>query len=180
MAVRLDAGKVTMLTRRGLDWTARFAPIAAAAGKLKAQTAYLDGEVVVLDDRGSPASVHYRKSCPPRHEKDGLFRIRPAAPGRQGLSPIRFSDHCVGRGPEFFEQACSLMLEGIVSKRTGAPYRPGRSADWLKTKCTKRQEFVIGGWRRSTASGRDLGSLLVGYYRDGKLHYAGKVGTGFS
>jgi bifunctional non-homologous end joining protein LigD len=97
------------------------------------------------------------------------------------LAPTRFSDHYVGRGPEFFEQACGLMLEGIVSKRAGAPYRPGRGADWLKVKCPKRQEFIIGGWRRPTASGRDVGSLLVGYYdRDGRLHYAGKVGTGFS
>ena len=100
--------------------------------------------------------------------------------GVDRVGPIRFSDHYVGRGAEFFEQACSLMLEGIVSKRAGAPYRSGRSPDWLKIKCTKRHEFVIGGWRRSTASGRDLGSLLVGYYRDGKLEYAGKIGTGFS
>jgi bifunctional non-homologous end joining protein LigD len=86
--------------------------------------------------------------------------------GRAGDGgPIRYSDHVIGRGPEFFKQACKSNLEGIVSKRAGAPYRPGRGADWFKTKCTRRQEFVIGGWRRSTASGRDLGSLLAGYYR---------------
>jgi bifunctional non-homologous end joining protein LigD len=100
--------------------------------------------------------------------------------GRAGDgSPIRFSEHVVGRGPEFYKQACRARLEGIVSKRAGAPCRLGRSADWLKTKCTMRQEFVIGGRRPSTASTCELGSLLVGYYDGAKLRYAGKVGTGF-
>jgi bifunctional non-homologous end joining protein LigD len=202
-AARIEAGKARMLTRNGLDWSDRFGPIAAAAAAQKARTAYLDSEVVVLDEAGisdfgglqdalsehrAGRMVYFAFDVLHLDGKDltGLPLVdRKAALeellfGVDRVAPIRFSDHYVGRGPEFFEQACRLMLEGIVSKRAGAPYRPGRSADWLKTKCTRRQEVVIGGWRRSTASGRDLGSLLVGYYRDGKLQYAGKVGTGFS
>jgi bifunctional non-homologous end joining protein LigD len=71
-------------------------------------------------------------------------------------------------------------LEGIVSKSAAAPYRSGRSSDWLKTKCTYRQEFVIGGYRRETTGRPNLGSLLIGYYDHGKLIYAGSVGTGWS
>jgi bifunctional non-homologous end joining protein LigD len=85
----------------------------------------------------------------------------------------------LGHGPAFYEQACKAGLEGILSKHVRSLYRPGRSTDWLKTKCTQRQEFVIGGWRSSTASARALGSLLVGRYDGGKLIYAGNVGTGF-
>jgi bifunctional non-homologous end joining protein LigD len=203
MAARLENRRACMLTRNAQHWAARFGPIAAAAAALKVRTAYLDGEVVVLDEAGisdfgslqealsehrAGRMVYFAFDLLHLDGKDltGLPLVdRKAALeellfGVDRVTPIRFSDHYVGRGPEFFEQACSLMLEGIVSKRAGAPYRPGRGADWLKTKCTKRQEFVIGGWRLSTASGRDLGSLLVGYYDDGKLHYAGKVGTGFS
>jgi bifunctional non-homologous end joining protein LigD len=99
--------------------------------------------------------------------------------GRAPDDLIRYSEHVLGHGPEFLEQACKAGLEGILSKRARSLYRPGRSTDWLKTKCTRRQEFVIGGWRRSSASARALGSLLVGHYDGGMLIYAGKVGTGF-
>jgi bifunctional non-homologous end joining protein LigD len=100
--------------------------------------------------------------------------------GLRAGTPIRYSEHVVGHGREFFREACQAGLEGILSKRAGAPYCLGRTADWLKAKCTKRQEFAIGGWRRSTASARALDSLLVGFYDGDKLVYAGKVGTGFT
>jgi bifunctional non-homologous end joining protein LigD len=93
--------------------------------------------------------------------------------------PIRYSDHVRGQGPKFFAQACKLHLEGIVSKRAAAPYRSGRTEDWLKVKCLNRQEFVIGGWMASDKPGRALRSLLLGYYQGGKLIFAGKAGTGF-
>jgi len=85
----------------------------------------------------------------------------------------------VGGGPAFFRNACKLRLEGIVSKLAASRYRSGRGGDWLKTKCTARQELVIGGWSPSITGPRDLGAMLVGYYDGGKLIYAGKVGTGF-
>jgi bifunctional non-homologous end joining protein LigD len=84
-----------------------------------------------------------------------------------------------GQGPEFFTQACKLRLEGIVSKRAGAPYRSRRTEDWLKVKCLNRQEFVIGGWMAPDKPGRELRSLLLGYYDRGKLIFTGKAGTGF-
>jgi bifunctional non-homologous end joining protein LigD len=94
-------------------------------------------------------------------------------------SPVRYSTHVVGGGPAFFRNACKLGLEGIVSKLAASSYRSGHGADWLKTKCTARQELVIGGWSPSITGPRDFGALLVGYYDGGKLIYAGKVGTGF-
>jgi bifunctional non-homologous end joining protein LigD len=92
---------------------------------------------------------------------------------------VRYSEHHAGQRAEMFLHACRLRLEGTVSKRRDAPCRSRRGGDWLKTKCTHRQEFVVGGWRPSRAPGRELGSVLVGYFDNGELHYAGKVGTGF-
>ena len=91
-----------------------------------------------------------------------------------------YSDHVVGSGQDFFDKASAAHLEGIMSKRADAPYRSGRGKDWLKIKCTKAQEFVIGGYSRSDVRGRPFSSLLLGTYDDGKLNYAGKVGTGFN
>jgi bifunctional non-homologous end joining protein LigD len=93
---------------------------------------------------------------------------------------VHYSEHVTGRGPSFFRHACKARLEGIVSKLTEGRYRSARGRDWLKVKCLNRQEFVVGGWMGSEAAGRDLRSLLVGYYSDGKLIFAGKVGTGFT
>jgi bifunctional non-homologous end joining protein LigD len=201
MALRLADGKGTMLSRRGLDWTARFAPIATAGGKLKADTAYLDGEAVVLDERGISSfgglqealsagdtrrMVYFAfdllhldgtdlNGLPLIERKAALERLLGREPG-----PILFSEHIEGHGKSFFTNACKAGLEGTISKRANAPYRSGRVGDWLKTKCTMRQEVVIGGWRVSTASPREIGSLLVGYYDHGKLRYAGGVGTGYT
>ena len=94
---------------------------------------------------------------------------------------LRYSDHQIGRGPAFLRQACSFKLEGIVSKRRTEPYRPGRSRSWLKVKCRNREEFVIIGFTDPEGSREGFGALLVGYYDpQGKLRYAGRVGTGFN
>ena len=86
-----------------------------------------------------------------------------------------------GSGEEIIDQACHLHLEGIISKRRGSPYRPGRGLDWLKVKCSKREEFVIGGFTKPSGSRSHFGALLLGYYDHGKkLIYAGRVGTGFN
>jgi bifunctional non-homologous end joining protein LigD len=92
---------------------------------------------------------------------------------------IRLSDHVVGNGPAFFEHAGRLGAEGIVSKRAASPYHAGRGRDWLKIKCIKRQEFVIGGYTDPSGKRARLGALLIGVYEGGKLRYAGRVGTGF-
>ncbi len=93
---------------------------------------------------------------------------------------LRYSEHITVQGTELFAKACGLGLEGIVSKKADAPYVSGRGRDWLKSKCTLRQEFTILGFSASRTGGRALGTLYLGYRKDGALHYAGKVGTGFS
>ncbi|WP_292229935.1 DNA ligase D, partial [Mesorhizobium sp.] len=95
-------------------------------------------------------------------------------------SALRFSDHFHEPGKVMLQHVCRMGLEGVVSKRADAPYRSGRGLTWIKSKCTLRQEFVIGGYLPSDKTGRGVRSLLVGYYEGGKLHYAGRVGTGFS
>jgi bifunctional non-homologous end joining protein LigD len=200
---RIEVGKVRMLTRRGLDWTTRFQPIADALAKLKASDAYIDGEVAVLDEAGvsSFALLQDALSLKKRTERlvyfafdllhldgrdmQGLPLVERKAKleallGRRKKSgPVRYSEHVVGQGPAFFKQACKLNLEGIVSKLARSSYRSGRDAAWQKVKCRLRQEFVGGGWRQSDAAGRTLSSLLVGYYDKGSLIFAGKLGTGF-
>jgi bifunctional non-homologous end joining protein LigD len=100
---------------------------------------------------------------------------------RRKANRIRYSAHVEGHGRSFFDKACRLGLEGIISKRRDGPYRAGRNADWLKTKCVRRQEFVIGGFTDPEGARAGIGALLVGYYDDrGRLIFAGKVGTGFT
>jgi DNA ligase D-like protein (predicted ligase) len=94
--------------------------------------------------------------------------------------PLRFTEHREGDGEAYYREACHLGWEGIIAKRADAPYRSGRNRDWLKFKCLNGQEFVIGGYTDPQRSRVGFGALLLGYYdSDGKLHYAGKVGTGF-
>jgi bifunctional non-homologous end joining protein LigD len=92
---------------------------------------------------------------------------------------IRFTPHRAGDGLGAYRHACAHGWEGIVAKRTDSPYRPGRSRDWLKIKCSRRQELVIGGWTAGRGARQRLGAVLVGYWDKELLRYAGKVGTGF-
>jgi bifunctional non-homologous end joining protein LigD len=201
-AARLEVGKVRMLTRSGLDWTARFRPIAAALAVPKIRAAYLDGEIAVLGEDGVTSFAALQDALSrgqaqrltyhvfdllhldgrdltglPLVERKAL--LQPLLAGLPKGAPVRYSDHVLGQGPKFFAHACKLHLEGIVSKRAAATYRSRRTEDWLKVKCLSRQEFVIGGWMRSDKPGRELRSLLLGYYEGGKLVFAGKAGTGF-
>ncbi|MBM3598113.1 MAG: DNA ligase D [Alphaproteobacteria bacterium] len=202
MQALIDDRKVRMLTRTGLDWTSKFGPIAKALRELSVRSAIIDGEVVVQDQSGVSDFSALQQALS-ESKLDGLryfafdllylngrdltrlpLRERKAAlaallAANSGSALLLYSEHYLDRGREFFDQACRLALEGIVSKKAEAPYTAGRNPAWLKIKCTKRQEFVIGGWLSSTATGRDLRSLLVGYHEKGKLRYAGKVGTGF-
>jgi bifunctional non-homologous end joining protein LigD len=93
---------------------------------------------------------------------------------------LRYSDHIEGRGQQVFRRSCEYALEGTVSKRRDSPYRSGRGTDWVKVKCQKRQEFVVGGFTDPRGSRQGLGSLLLGVHEQSRLIYAGKVGTGFS
>jgi bifunctional non-homologous end joining protein LigD len=95
--------------------------------------------------------------------------------------PLRFAEHRTQDGEAYYAQACASGWEGLVVKRGDAPYRAGRSRDWLKFKCQNNQEFVIGGYTDPKGARTGFGALLIGYYNpDGELVYAGKVGTGFS
>ena len=198
---RLDRGKVSLLTRKGLDWTKKFLGIAKALTKLPAKTALIDGEVVVEADDGiSNFSLLQQDLKNDRRDRmlfyafdllhlDGsdltdlpLTRRKDALAGllRRQPDPLRFSQSLTDRGSTLLRHACQLGLEGIVSKIANAPYRSGRGQDWIKTKCSDRQELVVAGVVPSTADSQAVGALVLGFYDDGKLHYAGRTGTGFT
>jgi bifunctional non-homologous end joining protein LigD len=203
---RLDRGVPRLFTRRGADWTDHFPTLLAALGHLPADTALLDGEVVYVHDDGrttfaalasalqggsDPQSriVYYvfdllylngfdltRAPLSARKEAlEGLLAGRPSS------ARVRFVDHVRGHGDEFVRQACGYDLEGAVAKRAGAPYRAGRSRDWRKVKCLRRQEFVITGFTERTGVSGRIGALLIGFHEglDGPLRCAGRIGTGW-
>ena len=201
---RIENGRVTLISRNGKDWTESFPEIAAAAADLGTRKALLDGEVAIVlpDGRTSFQALQNAFSGGSRRglvyfvfdllhleganlqqtaldeRKDELLRLvgRPTARGR-----IRYSEYVAGQGDRMFAEACRLGLEGIISKRRDAPYKPGRAETWLKTKCVNRQEFVIGGFTDPEGSRQGIGALLVGFHEpDGRLTFGGKVGTGFT
>jgi len=93
--------------------------------------------------------------------------------------PVRFTQHRNREGEAYFREACRRGWEGLIAKRADSPYAAARSRDWLKLKCSAEQELVVGGFTAPRGSRTEFGALLVGYYADGALRYAGKVGTGF-
>lgn len=199
---RLDNGRARLFTRSGQDWTDRFPSIAEAVQGLPARRLLLDGEVVVLEPNGVSSFQALQNAIKsPRAGKlvyfvfdllheDGWglqgvpleIRKRALASllGKRARGAVRYSDHVIGEGEAFFQQACKRGLEGIVSKRRSSLARAGRGGDWLKIKCTSRQEFVIGGFTDPQRSRVGFGALLLGVQEEGKgLRYAGRVGTGF-
>ena len=192
-----------MITRNGLDWTAKFPELAHAFGRLPLDAALIDGELVCLASDGTTSfsdlqdaiasgktgslnffafDLVYRDGwdltgASLEDRKAALAEIIP--PRADGI--LRYSDHQVGQGPAVLREASSLGLEGIVSKRRDAPYRPGRGAGWLKVKCRNREEIVVIGFTDPEGRREGFGALLAGYYDPaGTLRYAGRVGTGFS
>jgi bifunctional non-homologous end joining protein LigD len=93
---------------------------------------------------------------------------------------VLYSKHIIGRGKEFFALAVREQLEGIIGKRRDSPYRSSRSRDWFKIKAKHEEEFVVGGWTDPKGSRAEFGALLLGYYENGRLIFAGQVGTGFN
>jgi bifunctional non-homologous end joining protein LigD len=199
IVARLEEGEVQLVSRNGKDWTKEFPEVARAVGRLQAGTALLDGEVAAvlpsgatsfqaLQQRGSSKAtplVYFAfdllhldgwdlRPAKLEDRKEVLRRLLESAP-----ASLRFSDHVRGQGAEFFEVARTTGLEGVVSKRAGAPYREGRGGDWRKAKCRLTQEVVIGGFAPSSDGG-SIGALLVGFYEDERLVYAGKVGSGLA
>jgi bifunctional non-homologous end joining protein LigD len=203
MQSRIDGEDIRLLTRKALDWTKRFPTIAAALSTLDANKALLDGEVVSEDDRGIPRFSDLQADLKSgRRDRlryhvfdllylDGLDLTGANLLDRKSLlerllgrapagSPLRYSEQIDEDGATMLKHACQMGLEGVVSKRKHLPYRSGRGEHWLKIKCVQAQEFVIAGYVPSTAGADMVGSLVLGYFEDGKLVHAGRVGTGWS
>ncbi|MGE5027872.1 MAG: non-homologous end-joining DNA ligase, partial [Betaproteobacteria bacterium] len=205
IVAHIEHGKVRLMTRNGHDWTARLRAQARQLEALPVEQAVLDGELVALTAGGASsfrelqealsrkqtASLTYQvfdlvyldghdlSAVPLVERKQALAQLLEAA-GYDSSGVVRYADHVQGRGPDVFEQACTLGLEGIISKRADAPYRSGRGKLWLKVKCTQHAKFVVGGYTPPAGARSGFGALLLGSYRDGRLEYAGRLGTGFS
>lgn len=204
LQVRISAGKVRLLTRTGLDWTERFgARIADALAALPCHTALIDGEVVALGEGGISSFSALQAALSEGKTKNLVFyafdllhldgedlqrepllarkeRLEELLKAAEADSPLRYSEHFIEPGQTMLRHACRMGLEGVISKRAEAPYRSGRGRDWIKSKCTQRQEFVIAGYVPSKASRNQLGSLVLGYHEGDELKPAGRVGTGFT
>jgi DNA ligase D-like protein (predicted ligase) len=202
MHARLDRGAVRLLTRTGLDWTHKYPALAASVSSLGASQAYLDGEfcgvyadgitsfgmIQTASDTGNAAGIMYfifdllhldgeeLSPLPLIERKARLAALLSNVP-----PPLHYSDYHRGQGRAFHRKACELSFEGIVSKRADAPYTPGNRGLWLKVKCLNREEFVVVGWTDPEGRRPLLGALLLAYYDpDGRLVYAGRVGSGIS
>jgi bifunctional non-homologous end joining protein LigD len=197
----LNRRDIKIFTRAANDWSHRFKPLCAALAKLKVANAVIDGEVVHVEENGS-FSFHGLQNALSTGKLDRLqyyafdllhldgidLRDRPLTDRKALLEKIlinpppllAYSEHFVQPGNEVFERACDLALEGIVSKRANAPYQSGRNDAWLKSKCIKEQELVIGGYTEQPKHPGTLGALLIGTFEGERLRFAGKVGTGFT
>jgi bifunctional non-homologous end joining protein LigD len=189
---------VTLVSRTDRKMNADYPELVAALDAEPCEDFVVDGEVVAFDGRGITSFSRLQR----RHrERVAIFyyvfdllrldgqdvrdlplRERKALLRRalRFERPVRFTPHRNGHGEQLFREACQKGLEGIMAKRADSPYRATRSSDWRKLKCHAEQELVIGGYTAPQGSRTDFGALLVGYYdEDGRLSYAGKVGTGF-
>jgi len=201
LLARVEDGAVRLVTRNGHDWTDRLPAVALAVSGLDVQAALLDGELVALEPSGVssfPAlqaalsagrddSLHYYvfdllylngwdlRPCALRDRKNVLAELS----DWRGM--LRWSDHMEGAPGAMQREACRMKLEGIICKQAGAPYSAGRGYGWVKMKCQNREEFIVLGWTPPRGSRAGFGALHLGYHdREGRLHYAGGVGTGFS
>ncbi|WP_248914215.1 DNA ligase D [Pseudomonas moorei] len=201
---RIDHGEVRLFTRNGHDWTRKLPGQAEALAALHLESAWLDGEMVVVDEEGVPDFqalqnafeagrsgniVYYLFDLPYLNGVD--LREVPVEERRAALATVlkasddpllRFSDSFDEEPQALLNSACQMRMEGLIGKRLGSPYVSRRSSDWIKLKCKHRQEFVIVGFTDPKGSRSAFGALLLGLHdRDsGELRYAGKVGTGFT
>ena len=194
-----------VFTRAGNDWTAKFGKQVKAFERLDIESAWLDGEAVVLDDNGVPSFqalqnafdadrpqdiVIYLFDVPflngydlrdvPLEQRRAILRALLEGGDGHDDSVLRFSNDFAFSADDLLKSACDMALEGIIGKRRDSGYTSGRSSAWIKLKCRRRQEFVIGGYSEPAGSRAAFGALLLGVYDEkGKLQYAGRVGTGF-
>jgi bifunctional non-homologous end joining protein LigD len=198
MQLRVEDGKARLFTRKGLDWTEKFSAIAKAASKLP--DCILDGEICAVDHNGAPDFAGLQAALSDGKTEPLIFfvfdllfaggedlRPLPLSTRKARLAAVlktarsdthlRFVEHFTSGGDAVLKSACTMHLEGIVSKKLDAAYSSGRSETWTKAKCRAGHEVVIGGW--STTAGK-FRSLLVGVNRGDHLIYVGRVGTGYS
>ncbi|MGZ3797955.1 MAG: DNA ligase D, partial [Pseudobdellovibrionaceae bacterium] len=206
----LNHRKVEMQTRHGLDWTEKYSPLDRELKKLRVKNGIFDGEIVVLDKEGVSNFSELQetlKSSDKEYKgrrllyylfdilyKDGKDLCQESLENRKmilkkvlqsssNIKNIYYSDHIRGQGEEAFEQSCKKGLEGIISKKRTSSYQMIRTSDWLKVKCSHRQEFVIGGYTDPQGTRSGFGALLLGVYElhnlKTHLRYVGRVGTGF-
>ena len=192
-----------VFTRSGLDWTDKFGPLVKAIAALNLPPALIDGEITAPGEGGNPSFSALQAELKRGHgaqrgpmdfhafdllRLDGQdLRALPLIERKERLEalladaapPIRVADNVIGAGEKLYGAMCAAGMEGIIAKRMDAPYRGGRTKDWVKVKCTRRQEFVVIGWIRSQARARPFSSLLLAQHEGGVLVYKGKVGTGF-
>ncbi len=203
LLARIEGDKLQLFTRNGNDWTHKLMPLHDALKALALSDGWYDGEIVVHDERGRPDfgllqqafdgggvdDIVYFLFDMPFHR--GLdLRDLPLVERRIRLQAelngkvtdlVRYSSELGSEPDAILAAACKIGLEGIVAKRRDSPYVSRRSPDWIKLKCGRRQEFVIGGYTDATGKRSGFGSLLLGTYdSDGVLQYAGNVGTGFN
>lgn len=206
LAVHIVGKRVRILTRGGHDWTAQFHTIAEDALELGVDSAILDGEAVVLDERGASDFGALQKALGGRGGKRFAWEARLYAfdllylngydlreqslSERRGMladvlatqrhSAIALSEEIHADGARFLELACEIGLEGIIAKRRSAPYRSGRGGEWLKIKCIQTESFAIIGYEPSPIALGGIGRLLLAAHMGGRLVYVGGVGTGLS
>jgi len=198
MLCRLENGTVQILTRNGHDWTDRMPRLRDVLAKLPVDNAWIDGEAVVLDSAGVPNFNALQNAFDRRSTSEIILflfdllyingtdiREEPLRTRRDLLRALmneantdllRFSDDFAQDPASLVAATRKMKLEGIIGKRADAPYRSGRSTDWIKLKCLLRQEFVVGGFTRTAGAKSEIRSLMVGVYeRDGSLRFAGTV-----
>jgi bifunctional non-homologous end joining protein LigD len=198
--------QVKVYTRNGLDWSDKFVPLVETVKQLDLPPCLIDGEIVAYDDDGNPDFSSLQNVLKRGHgsQKDSdklafhafdLLEVNgenlaklPNVERKERLEallkgaapPIHYAEHVIGAGEKLYRAMCAAGQEGIISKQIDAPYRNVRTKAWVKVKCTLRQEFVIIGWKKSSARGRPFSSLLLAQNEGGKLIYKGNVGTGFN
>jgi bifunctional non-homologous end joining protein LigD len=203
---RKDGGELRLESRTGKDLSGTYPEVRAAVAAQRARDMLLDGEVVAYDaEQTSFTRLQQRLGVrEPSAELVAAFPVvycvfdllevdgddltdRPLLERRARLARevrpeagVQLSEAWRGDSERRFAEACRSGWEGLIAKRAAAPYLRGRSKEWLKLKCAWAQEFVVGGYTDPAGSRTDFGALLVGYYEDGRLRYAGKVGTGYS
>ncbi|MBX7540287.1 DNA ligase D [Qipengyuania sphaerica] len=204
--IAVQGKDVRIYTRNGKDWTDKFGPLVDAIAALDLPSALIDGEIVAHDAKGNPDFSTLQKvlkrGTGSQQSSDKLAlhtfdllelegedltalsnierKERLEALLATAQPPIHVADHVLGAGEKLYRAMCEAGQEGIISKTVDGKYSGRRSTAWVKVKCTRRQEFVIIGWKASSAKGRPFASLLLAQHEGGELVYKGNVGTGFS